>query len=249
MPGEDTFEDIADAMGEALAADASGHDIHHAWRVFALGRRLTRAEGADPLVVGAAALVHDVHRVVGDGGYIPPADSLPRVESILREAGFPEDRVEEVLHCVAVHEAYGFGYTEADGATDPGDRVAGVGDGATEDGSEEATVGDGSPAETVEALVLQDADNLDAIGAVGVARAFAFGGAHGSLLWDEHPVPERGNFDPDPERADTLGHFRSKLLHLAEHMNTKSARDLAAERHAFLEAFVDRFEREWRGEA
>jgi uncharacterized protein len=228
---DDVFEAVAVAMCEELAGDATGHDIHHAWRVFALGRRIADAEGADAAVVGAAALTHDVHRVMGDGAFVPPVDSLPRVEGILRDAGFPEDRLDEVLHCVAVHEAYEFDYSAGRDA------------------------GGENPAETHEALVVQDADNLDAIGAVGIARAFAYGGAHGNLLWSEHPLPERAVDGPaaetpaDEDRGDTIAHFRAKLLQLAEHTNTEAGREIAAERHAFLETFLDRFEREWHGEA
>jgi len=234
---DELFDDVAAAMRGELAGDATGHDIHHAWRVFAIARRIARAEGADPLVVGAAALTHDVHRVMADDEFVPPGESLPRVASILRDAGFPGDRVEEVLHCVAVHEEHEFDY------------VAGGGDGEAGDNPAETAEAGDNPAETLEALVVQDADNLDAIGAVGVARAFQFGGAHGNLIWSEHPVPERAGADDEHGRGDTIAHFRAKLLHLAEHMNTEAGRDLAAERQAFLEEFLDRFEREWRGEA
>ena len=94
-----------------------------------------------------------------------------------------------------------------------------------------------NPAETTEALVLQDADNLDAIGAVGVARNFAFTGVVGNRLWA-----------PDADEYSGLEHFSDKLLHLEDEMNTATARTLAEDRHAFLEEFADRFEAEWYGE-
>jgi uncharacterized protein len=92
--------------------------------------------------------------------------------------------------------------------------------------------------ESVEAEILRDADNLDAIGAVGIARTFAFGGAHGTPLWD-----------PDGEEYSQLYHFEDKLRRLRGEFHTDPARELAADRLAFLDAFHERFRAEWRGEA
>ena len=214
---------------EAIAAETEPHldgdpvhDLHHAWRVCRLGVRIAGAEGADAEVVGAAAIVHDLHRVSGpEDRFVHPRETIPTVESILAAADFPAAKVADVCHCVAVHEEYDF-----------------------ED--------DPAAAETIEAEVLQDADNLDAIGAVGLARAFAFSGAHGNPLWrpdgDGEPVGpyvKRGREDD----ASTIRHVREKLLRLRETMNTETGQEVAEERHAFLEAFVERFQREWRGEA
>jgi len=92
--------------------------------------------------------------------------------------------------------------------------------------------------ETLESKLLRDADNLDAMGAVGVARTFAFGGVHGTPMWD-----------PDGEEYSRLYHFEDKLLRLREELHTEPARALAAERHAFLEEFYERFRAEWHGRA
>ena len=98
--------------------------------------------------------------------------------------------------------------------------------------------GDDPDPASLEAKLLRDADNLDAMGAVGVGRTFAFGGVHGTPLWD-----------PDGTEYSQLYHFEDKLLRLREEMHTEPARELAAERHAFLEEFHERFRREWHGEA
>lgn len=85
-------------------------------------------------------------------------------------------------------------------------------------------------------LVLQDADRLDAIGAIGVARAFNYGGFRNSIIYDpniEHPVPS------------TISHFYDKLLVLKYRMNTLTAKRLAVERHEFLEIFLKQFYKEW----
>ena len=82
-----------------------------------------------------------------------------------------------------------------------------------------------SPA-TIEAMIVQDADRLDAIGAIGIARTFAFGGSHGRPL------------------DDSIAHFYEKLLLIKDLMNTPEARKLAEERHALMERFLFAYEKE-----
>ena len=95
---------------------------------------------------------------------------------------------------------------------------------------------------------------MNAIGAIGVARAFQFSGAHGNLLWDpDRPLPngpyQKDGHDDHSGPASTYHHVHAKLLRLHENMNTETGTELAAERHAFLEEFAERFEAEWYGEA
>ncbi len=91
--------------------------------------------------------------------------------------------------------------------------------------------------------VVQDADRLDAIGAVGIARAFAYGGAHGRSPGLPAPGLDAG------APGDTVAHFHDKLLLLAGALHTRTARDLAAGRHGFLLAFLRRAEAEAEGRA
>ena len=80
--------------------------------------------------------------------------------------------------------------------------------------------------ETLEGQIVQDADRLDAIGAIGIARTFAFGGEHGRPL------------------KDSIRHFHEKLLLLKDELNTGSARDLAEKRHQFMLAFLKEYSEE-----
>ena len=79
---------------------------------------------------------------------------------------------------------------------------------------------------TIEGRIIQDADRLDALGAIGIARTFAFGGEHGRSI------------------ESTIRHFHEKLLLLKDGMNTPEAKAIAKERHAYLEDFLSRYERE-----
>lgn len=109
--------------------------------------------------------------------------------------------------------------------------------------------GNQSAMQTLEGQVVQDADRLDAIGAIGIGRTFAYSGAKGQLIYDpEIPVREKMTKDQyRNEKSTAINHFYEKLLKLKNKMNTASAKKLADERHAFLESFLEQFFDEWEG--
>lgn len=110
-------------------------------------------------------------------------------------------------------------------------------------------LGVATPVSSLEAALVQDADRLDAIGAIGIARAFAYGGHKGRPLHDAAvpPVAHDSFASYQKNTAPTLNHFYEKLLHLKDRLNTEAARAVAVERHAFMEAYVARFLAEWDG--
>ena len=108
-----------------------------------------------------------------------------------------------------------------------------------------ALVPDAMP--SLEGRCVQDADRLDALGAIGIARTFAFGGSRGRALYDPS---DGGTLHDDFEAyknksTGSLNHFFEKLLLLKDRMHTQSALRIAEERHAYLEGFVQRFLSEW----
>ena len=104
---------------------------------------------------------------------------------------------------------------------------------------------------TLEGRCVQDADRLDAIGAIGIARCFAYGGHAGRLMYDPAVPPELHQTAAAYKAAKgtSLNHFYEKLFLLKARMNTESGRLLAERRHQFMEDFVARFLDEWEGEA
>lgn len=102
---------------------------------------------------------------------------------------------------------------------------------------------------TTEGMVVQDADRLDAIGAIGIARTFAYGGHRGQEIYNPDLRPEWHNSFEDYKNCtgSTINHFYEKLLLLKDLMNTETARRMAVERHRYMEQFLERFYKEWDG--
>jgi|SRR5581483_1905252 len=102
---------------------------------------------------------------------------------------------------------------------------------------------------TPEGQVVQDADRLDALGAIGIARCFAYGGKRGRLLYDPHEKP-RAHITADEYRTSkstSVNHFYEKLFKLADLMNTKTGKAIAKKRHGFMEKYLEQFFAEWHG--
>lgn len=192
------------------------HDFNHVLRVAGMAERLARLEGADLEVVRTAALLHDISRM-DDSALSMQAD--PETDHALRAAR----AVRQIL------------------AAEPPEFVD-----AVAHAIESHRFRNHVEPQTLEARVLFDADKLDSIGAIGVARAFAYAGTLGNPLWGD--VPE--GYSPQArEKTHTPRHeFEMKLKQLKDRLYTASGRKLAEERHAFMVEFFEEMAAEVRGE-
>jgi uncharacterized protein len=144
-------------------------------------------------------------------------ESVNRTQQILKPLGVKDDVVSEVTHIVLNCSFKG-----------------GV---------------DENKMKSIEGEIVQDADKLDAIGAIGIARTFAFGGKFGSLLYhpDIKPVHHQSLESYQKNRTHTINHFYEKLLLLKDLMHTSTAKQIAVQRHQFMEQFLEQFYKEWEG--
>ncbi|MFA5797414.1 MAG: HD domain-containing protein [Candidatus Woesearchaeota archaeon] len=208
-----------DAKIQKQFSKDSCHDLYHLYRVYTLALAIQRKEGGDRLVIGVAAFLHDLHRVmqIETGAYCEPAASLPKIKTLLESVQFPKEKISAVLHAVEFHEEYTFSKN-------------------------------GKTVYDIETLIVQDADNLDAIGAIGIGRTFGFSNQLQVPMWNPSiPLGKKYYDEHMPKDPSTLHHFYSKLLRLKDTMNTKTAKKMALGRHHYMQEFVREFMDEWNG--
>lgn len=102
--------------------------------------------------------------------------------------------------------------------------------------------------QTLEGKVVQDADRLDALGAIGISRVFAYVGAKGSEIYNpDIPVKMHSSFAEYKQKSTAINHFYEKLLLLKDRMNTETAKKIAEKRHKVMEEYLKQFFLEWDG--
>ena len=210
---EEIIKQIATYVKQRMAADRSGHDWWHVYRVWQNARSIAEVEQADLFVVELAALLHDI----ADWKFHAGDESVgPRMaRACLEEVQVDLPTIDHVCQIIAALPFKGAGVP--------------------------------SPMATLEGRVVQDADRLDALGAIGIARAFAYGGHAGRAIYDPEVPPEQHLSFEAYKRStgSTINHFYEKLLLLKDRMNTPTGRRMADGSHFFMQAFLDRFFSEW----
>lgn len=203
---------------KAMSGEGSGHDWWHVARVAGSALLISKGEPkADPFIVQAAALLHDIKDWKFAGG---DEEAGPREATrLLKRLGSDPsdtDRIVEIMREVT--------YKGAGVKTRPS---------------------------SLEGKIVQDADRLDAMGAIGIARCFAYGGMKGREIYNPHefPVMHPSFTRYKKSKGHSINHFYEKLLLLKSRMNTKTGRRLALQRDKFMRNYLKNFYSEWKGQS
>ncbi len=204
-------------MVSEFRTEGSGHDWFHVDRVRKMALRIGTPEGCDLFVTEMAALLHDLDDWKLTGSWRMESGTSGASRA---EKWLAELEVEPVTsgHILRIIEEVSY-----------------------------KGAGTETPVSSKEAAVVQDADRLDAMGAIGIARTFAYGGNKSRLIYDPSVEPVmHGDFQSyRKSTAPTINHFYEKLLLLKDRMNTTTAGRIAEERHQFMEVYLRQFKEEW----
>ena len=211
---------------KTLSEDSTGHDWWHIHRVRNLAKRIAREEGADIFLVELAALLHDI----GDYKFFKGDE----------EAG--EEKVRQWLSSLEISPSL------TDKIIEITSRVSfmlSLPD--KEKGRDKKN--SAIPTLSKELMAVTDADRLDAMGAIGIARAFTYGGFFNRPIYDPATKPSKSITKEEYKitEAPSINHFYEKLLKLKDMMYTKLGRKMAKRRHRFLNLYLKQFFKEWKG--
>lgn len=221
---ESVFQKIQSAVARELSCSA--HNMDHIMRVYNLAMRLAKDENVDMDVLKAATLLHDIARVKEDNDLTGQTDhallSAEMCVSILREVNFSEDKIKHVQDCIISHR-----YRT------------------------------GNEPKTIEAKILFDADKLDTVGAIGVARSYVWVGRNKAKIYTKVDIDEyikdnlggkiNGRIQDKTKHSPQI-EYHTKNKFLIDKLNTTKAKEICAERIKFYKDFLDRLEKEIKGE-
>jgi len=211
---------------KTLSEDSTGHDWWHIHRVRNLAKRIAREEGADIFLVELAALLHDI----GDYKFFKGDEEAgeEKVRQWLSSLEIPSLFIDKI---VGITSQISFMHTLPDK-----DKWKNKKNSST-------------PTISKELMAVTDADRLDAMGAIGIARAFTYGGFFNRPIYDPATKPSKSITKEEYKitEAPSINHFYEKLLKLKDMMYTKLGRKMAKRRHRFLNLYLKQFFKEWKG--
>ncbi|GMH11914.1 hypothetical protein Nepgr_013755 [Nepenthes gracilis] len=219
MAKEETVRNAEKLVAAAMKGNDASHDAAHVFRVRDMALALAVEEGLSSSTESIEIVeLAALLHDIGDYKYVRDPSQEKLVEKFLEEEGIEESKRLKILGIVK-----GMGFKE---------ELAGF----------------KNQEQSLEFGVVQDADRLDAIGAIGIARCFTFGGSKDMVLHDPavKPRSEMSKVEyMQKDRQTTLNHFHEKLLKLKDLMKTKAGQRRAERRHEFMEEFLKEFYEEW----
>jgi uncharacterized protein len=202
---------------QELANAEGGHDWFHIERVFRNAILIGKDENVDVFIVSLAALLHDI----ADPKFFNGDETIgpKKASDFLHSENVDNGTIAHVVNIIT-HMSYKNEFS-----------------------------GKKSPINSKEFQVVQDADRLDAIGAIGIARCFNYGGFKNRAIYNPEIKPNLTMTKEEYKKSDapTINHFYEKLLLLKDKMNTETGKQIASDRHEYMQQFLQQFYNEWNG--
>lgn len=221
MTNTEIIEQTIAFVKRTLQDAEGGHDWFHIQRVFNTALFIAKEENADLMVIGLGALLHDI----ADAKFHNGDETIgPGIAKTFLESLQVDENT--ISHVVKIIEHVSFKSSLR---------------------SNQKNI---LPFNSKELQIIQDADRLDALGAIGIARAFNYGGFRNRPLYNPEIAPDlcMNKEAYKGSTAPTINHFYEKLLLLKDKMNTPEGKRLAEERHNFILQYLEQFYKEWNSE-
>ena len=197
-----------------------GHDIDHFMRTMKIALYLQKREGGDLVIIGIAGFLHDIHRLI---------------QGKEKKYITPKESLNTVLDIIKK--------AKLDLTDEQVNKILF----AIE--HHEEYNWNGYNVDDINTLILQDADNLDAIGAIGIGRSFGYATLNNQVFYDDTIPLERFNgYEEKLKDVSNIHFLNNKLIKLGDNMNTKTAKNIALERVKFVEDFIKEYIKEWNTE-
>ena len=226
MDRQEIIEKTELFVKQTLSKDSTGHDWWHIYRVRNLAKRIARHEGADIFIVELSALLHDI----GDYKFFQGDEKAgaAKVRKWLSSLEISPSLIDKI---VEITSRISFMHTLPDKGKRKGKKNSAI-----------AIL-------SKELMAVTDADRLDAMGAIGIARAFTYGGFFNRPIYDPAIKPSKSMTKEEYKttEAPSINHFYEKLIKLKDMMYTKLGRKMAKRRHRFLNLYLKQFFKEWKG--
>ena len=217
MDQEIIIQNTIDFVKETLKNAEGGHDWFHIERVYKNALLISKKEHVDLFIVRLGALLHDI----ADAKFYDGDETMgPKMATEFLTTQQVDADVRAHIVNIINHISY------KNSLSSTGEKFT-----------------------SKELEVVQDADRLDAIGAIGIARCFNYGGFKNRTLYNPEILPNLKMTKEEYKKSEapTINHFYEKLLLLKDQMNTHTGKEIALERHRYMEQFLRQFYEEWDG--
>ena len=194
-----------------------GHDIDHFIRTMKIAIYLQTKEGGDQLIIGIASFLHDIHRLM---------------QSEKKRYVTPKESLDRIIKIIE--------QSKIDLTNEQINKILFCIEHHEDYNWSGCNVND------INTLIVQDADNLDAIGAIGIGRSFGYAALNNQAFYDDKiPLENYKGYEEKLKDVSNIHFLNSKLIKLGDNMNTKTAKKISKERIKFIEDFIEEYIKEW----